>query len=56
MKSKISTLCKIKNKLAEIGLISRSPSASLRCEYGFYYQTSKCDNCPRKISLGRYFE
>ena len=55
MKKKIPVLCKFKNKLVEKHILWRSPSASLRCEYGFHYQTGKCDNCPKRIGLGRYF-
>lgn len=49
MKDNILKLCKIKDKLADYGLIRRSPSASLYCEYGFRYRSyDKCEKCPRK--------
>lgn len=56
MKKKIPVLCRLKNRLAENSLLWRSPSASIRCEYGFHYQTHKCENCPKRFDLGRYLK
>ena len=55
MKHNIPELCKIKNKLAYYGLIRRSPSKSLICEWGFSNrQYDKCKKCPNKSRTFRF--
>lgn len=56
MKERIPILCKFKNKLVEKHILWRSPSASVKCEYGFHYQTCKCNNCSKRISLMELFK
>ncbi len=49
MKDNIPKLCKIKDRLANYGLIRRSPSASIYCKCGFIYRPyNKCEKCPNK--------